>query len=150
MPSAIPATLVDVEAHLRERIATDGVHVVHLWAPWCDNSLRDLESGGWARLREQFPEASFAFVTVWNDDEEPGRTVLDGHGLADLPEHVAQGSGTHADKASRVRTFLDHRLAWIPSTWIFNRNGERAFALDYGEMHEGTLASLLNAAYGRW
>lgn len=149
MPN-LPETLDAVEAHLRAQIAADGVHVVHLWAPWCGNSRRDLESGGWANLRERFPEATFAFVTVWNDDEPSGREMLDAHGLAGADELVASGSGTHADKASRTRAFLGHDLAWIPSTWIFNRNGQRAFALDYGEMHEATLAVLIDAAYDRW
>lgn len=148
--SDLPSTLGAVEAHLRAVVAQDGVHVVHLWAPWCPNSVSDLASGGWAALRARFPDATFSFVTVWNDDEAPGRALLDSYGLDDVPELVAGGSGTHADKAGRTRTLLGHPLGWVPATWIFNRNGQRAFALDYGEMREATLAALLDAAYGRY
>ncbi len=34
-------SLSAVDAALREIVAADGVHLVHVWAPWCDNSLHE-------------------------------------------------------------------------------------------------------------
>jgi len=40
-------SLTLLEKELRQRLQQPGVHVVHLWAPWCHNS-RDELSKGWA------------------------------------------------------------------------------------------------------
>ena len=31
----------DIDAALRETVSAEGVHVVHVWAPWCDNARAD-------------------------------------------------------------------------------------------------------------
>ena len=137
------------EAQLRARIAEDGVQVLHFWAPWCGNSIRELEAG-WAGLVARYPDVRVTFVTVW-DDGRSGRETMQTHGLPDtVGEVTIPDPGPSEVKANRRRVVLGLPLTWIPSTWVFHKNGELAFALNYGEMDMATLGTLLEALSHAW
>lgn len=151
-PAETPAEAsppAEAEARVREIVAAPGVHVVHFWAPWCDNSVNELRAG-WYDLVEQNPEATFTFVTVWNDGAS-GRETMDRYALpARVAELTLPDPGPSADEAQRRRAFLGLPLTWIPSTWIFHENGRLAFALNAGEMDMATLQHLIDAAARNW
>ncbi len=127
----------------------DSVYVVHFWAPWCPNSLAELEAG-WADLVRANPGVGFAFVTVWNNGK-PGADVLRGHGLPErVLEIVQPDRGPSTNQALRRMAFLGRPMTWVPSTWIFTPKGRLAFALDYGEMDMPTLQHLIEMASHGW
>jgi hypothetical protein len=142
-----PATAA--ERQVQNVIETDGLHVVHFWAPWCPNSTGEL-ADGWASLVADNPNVSFTFVTVWNDGA-PGAETLDTYDLPDRVTELTQPDlGPSDQEANRRQSFLSHPVTWIPSTWIFHNNGELAFALNYGEMEMSTIQSLLDATRTDW
>jgi len=144
-----PADLSDAERAVLARIAGEGVHVVQLWAPWCPNSTGPLERG-WAALAGRHPEVSFTFVTVWNGGES-GRAELERLGLAErAAEVVAPETGTRDDKPNRRRVFLGLPLTWIPTTWVFHKGGELAFAFNYGEAEAEDVERALGAIRREW
>lgn len=148
-PAVSVSPTTEAEARVQDRIRTDGLHVVHFWAPWCSNSLHELENG-WAQLVADNPNVSFTFVTVWNDNER-GTAVLNNYDLPDRVVEVTQPDlGPSNDVSNRRRSFLSLPVTWIPSTWIFHKNGELAFALNYGEMKMHTIQSLLDATRADW
>jgi thiol-disulfide isomerase/thioredoxin len=151
--NATPATAVEpttnAETYVQNVIKKDGIHVVHFWAPWCPNSKRELENG-WSDLVTDNPNVTFTFVTVWNNNEK-GASVLDKHNLPDRVTEVTQPDLGPSDvDSTRRRSFLTHPVTWIPSTWIFHKNGELAFAMNYGEMKMQTIQSLLDATRKDW
>ncbi len=138
-------TLTDAEREVQRLIQTDGIHVVHFWAPWCGNSLSEMRKG-WSDLVEANPEVTFTFVTVWNNGLS-GREKMDAHSLpARVVELTLPDYGSSRVRAQRRKSFLGLPLTWVPSTWIFHKNGELAFALNYGEMEMETLQSLISTA----
>ena len=139
--------LSDAEAAVQATIARDGVHVVHFWAPWCDNSTAEL-AGGWYEVVARHPDASFTFVTVWNDGEV-GESTLARYAV---PERVARlvVPGVAPPKGERRTTFLGLPLTWIPSTWVFNRNGTLATAFNYGEATPAQLDAAIAGAASDW
>jgi len=148
-----PATAVrpttEAEQYVQQVIEKDGLHVVHFWAPWCQNSTAELKNG-WADLVRDNPNVTFTFVTVWNDGED-GASVLRDHNLPDRVTEVTQlDLGPSDNEANRRQSFLSHPVTWIPSTWIFHNNGELAFALNYGEMRTETIQSLIEATRRDW
>ncbi len=148
-PAVSVAPTTDAEAFVQERLRTDGLHVVHFWAPWCPNSENEL-ANGWAGLVASNPDVTFTFVTVWNDTQK-GTAQLDEYNLPDRVAKVAQPDlGPSDAPANRRQSFLSLPVTWIPSTWIFHNNGELAFAMNYGEMKMGTLQSLLDATRTDW
>lgn len=143
------ATHTEAEARVREIVSQDGVHVVHFWAPWCNNSTSELRNG-WYSLVEQNTDVTFTFVTVWNDGES-GRETMTQYALpASVVELTQPDLGPSGDPVNRRKTFLGLPLTWIPSTWIFRNNGELAFALNYAEMEMETLQHLIDAAGKNW
>ena len=150
-PMPDPAALTDAEQQVQALIAQDGVHVVHFWAPWCPNSMAELKMDrNWADLVQSNEDVTFTFVTVWNDDESAEAT-LDAYGLTDRVTELTQPDyGPSDDKSQRRREFLGLPMTWIPSTWIFHKNGELAFALNYGEMDMATIQTLIEAAQSSW
>ncbi|MDX1530132.1 MAG: thioredoxin [Rhodothermales bacterium] len=125
--------LTAAEERVRALIAEDGVHVVHFWAPWCDNSINELRRG-WYAVVEDHPDVTFTFVTVWNDGES-GREMMDRYALPERVEELTQPDfGPSDDKAQRRRRFLGLPVTWIPTTWVFHQNGELAYAFNYGEL----------------
>ena len=144
----------DAEIRVRNRIAaTAGPHVVHFWAPWCGNSRRELPA--WQALAERFPGLPIDFVTIWNDGQS-GADMLAEHGLpvdgdgAAVCEIVQRGDGSKDDKDARRRHFLGLPVTWIPSTWIFHKSGQLAFAMNYGEADADTLGTLVEATQKTW
>ena len=139
------ASLAYAEAEVREIVAEDGLHVVHFWAPWCGNSKRELNAG-WSGLVEAHPEVSFTFVTIWNQGES-GAELMRAYNIPNrVRELLAQPPGGNG----RIDEFLDLPVTWIPSTWIFNNNGELAFAMNYGEMDMETIGHLLEVTARDW
>jgi hypothetical protein len=73
------------------------------------------------------------------------------HGLPDTVEEVMiPDPGPSEVKENRRRSVLGLPLTWIPSTWILHKNGQLAFALNYGEMDAATLGTLLEATLRAW
>ena len=142
--------MTSAETRLRETIAAEGVHVVHVWAPWCDNSLNEL-APVWAGA-DRLPAASVTHVSVWADGDD-GTDVLREHGV-----EVADGGGAAVlvvpgpkpEKADRRATLLDLPVTWIPTTWVFNRGGLLATAFNYGEVSAERLAQAVDDAARDW
>ena len=149
MPAAAPAPppLTDAERAVQALLLEDGVHVVHFWAPWCDNSLNELAEG-WYEVVEANPEVDFAFVTVWNDDAV-GEEMLARYAI---PERVARlvVPAPKPEAADRRMTFLGLPVSWIPTTWVFNRHGQLAYAFNYGELTMPQLQQALDGAARAW
>ncbi len=136
----------DAERAVQEMIAGDGVHVVHFWAPWCDNSISEL-SQGWYEVIEDNPEVNVAFVTVWSDGAD-GADVLQRYAIPDRVLVLTQSDGRA--EALRRREFLGLPMTWLPSTWVFHENGRLAFAFNYGEMTMPQLQAAIDAAARDW
>lgn len=143
-PSMTPA-----EKRVADILKEDGIHLVHFWAPWCDNSIAELRNG-WYELVARHPDVSFTFVTIWNDGQS-GRETMDRYGLpARVVELTQEDFGTSEDKALRRRSFLGVPVTWIPTTWVFRANGELAFAFNYGELQMDQLDRAIADARSTW
>jgi hypothetical protein len=141
--------LTPAESVVLETLARDGVHVVHFWAPWCRNALSELRTG-FAEVVTRQLGVTFTFVTVWNDGASGDETLRE-LGLADRVREVVQPDlGPSDEKELRRRVFLGLPLTWIPTTWIFHRQGELAFAFNYGEMPPDGLERALDAVAREW
>ena len=127
---------------LRQRVERPGVHVVHVWAPWCDNSLHEL-APVWAH---DTGADSVTFVTVWNDGAS-GAGLLAAHGV-EAAEVVVPGP--KPEKADRRATLLGLPVTWIPTTWVFNRGGLLATAFNHGEITAEQLAQAVAGARSDW
>ena len=139
--------LTDAEQAVLETIAEDGVHVVHLWAPWCGNSIRELREG-FHQVIENHPEVSFTFVTVWNLGES-GRETLTQYNIPEsIPELLQDDPGQEPE--DRRRVFLSLPVTWVPTTWIFHRNGQLAYAFNYGEVSPELLETALELTTRSW
>ena len=137
------------EHRVAELLETEGIHVVHFWAPWCDNSIAELRNG-WYELVERHPEVSFTFVTVWNDDES-GRETMDQYGLPERVLELTQPDfGPSDDKTQRRRTFLGLPVTWIPTTWVFRDGGTLAYAFNYGELEMEQIDRAIAGARSSW
>ena len=148
-PATTVAPTTDAEAYVQNVIKKDGLHVVHFWAPWCDNSRRELRNG-WDKLVAANPNVTFTFVTVWNNGQK-GDSVLTKHDLPARVTVVTQPDLGPSDvEANRRQSFLTHPVTWIPSTWIFHNNGELAFAMNYGEIKRETIQSLITTTQKDW
>lgn len=148
-PAVSAAASTEAEKGVQEMIKEDGVHVVHFWAPWCPNAKNELDAG-WGDLVRDNPDVSFVFVSIWNDNES-GASVLSEY---DIPERVSTmtlpDTGPSDNEEQRRRQFLGLPVTWSPSTWIFHKNGELAFAMNYGEMQMSTIQQLLDNTQADW
>ena len=133
------------DAALREIVSADGVHVVHVWAPWCDNSLNE-HAPVWADW-QGLDADSVTFVTVWNEGES-GASTLGETGVAGVREVVVPGP--KPEKPDRRLRLLGVPVSWIPTTLVFNRGGLLAFAFSYGEVSRERLEAALEAARRDW
>ena len=147
-PYAAPP-LTEAERTVFETVTAEGVHVVHLWAPWCGNSRAGLETG-WYEAVEAHPDVSFTFVTIWNDGDD-GAEALRRYGIPERATVLAQPDrGPSADPDARRRTFLGLPLSWTPTTWVFNRGGKLAYAFNYGEVSAEMLEQAIRDAQDAW
>lgn len=146
-PAAVPTDLASVEAAVRAQVAQDGVHVVHFWAPWCDNSLNELRAG-WYEVVDAHPDASFTFVTIWNDGEV-GEDALTRFAIPGRVTRLVV-DGARPLREDRRMTFLGLPVSWIPTTWVFNRNGLLATAFNHGEATPAQLNDAIEAAGRSW
>ncbi|HYE94591.1 MAG TPA: thioredoxin [Rubricoccaceae bacterium] len=141
--------LTDAERAVQAQIAQDGLHVVHFWAPWCDNSISELQNG-WYEVVEQNPDVTFTFVTVWSDNAT-GEDVLTQYAI---PERVVRLTlpdfGPSGDKPNRRKQFLGLPFTWIPTTWVFHKNGQLAYAFNWGELEMPQLQQALDGARNAW
>lgn len=143
------ADLTPAEGAVRDQVTQDGVHVVHFWAPWCDNSRAELENG-WYEVVEHNDDVTFTFVTIWNDGEA-GQETLDRYAIPETVTVLTQDDfGPSEDKANRRRRFLGLPVTWIPTTWVFHKNGELAYAFNYGELAMTQLQQALDGARSTW
>ena len=133
------------DAALRETVAADGVHVVHVWAPWCDNSLNE-HAPVWADWRGLGAD-TVTFVTVWNDGAS-GAEALRETGVEGVRELVVPGP--KPEKPDRRLTLLGLPVTWIPTTWVVNRGGLLATAFNYGEVSREQLAAAVEGARSGW
>ncbi len=138
-----PRPLSDAERAVSETVQGEGVHVVHLWAPWCGNSTAGLETG-WYEVIEAHPDVSFTFVTVRNDGED-GAETLRRYGVPETAAILAHPGGLGEDT-----TFLDRPVTWTPMTWVFNRGGRLAYAFNYGEVSAEMLRTAIEHAQAGW
>ena len=143
-------TLTETEQQVQALLAEDGVHVVHFWAPWCHNSMSEFREGVWKEIIAQHEDVSFIFVTVYNNGDL-SEGVLDQHDIPDRVHTFAQPDhGNSNRRSNRRRSFLGLPLTWTPTTWIFNRHGKLAFALNYGEVRPALMALLLDNVTTDW
>ncbi len=147
MPVGAEPPASDAEARVRAVIAQDGVHVVHFWAPWCDNSTAEF-GAGWYEVVESHPDVSFSFVTLWNDGEI-GESTLQRYAIPARVERLVV-PGVQPPRGERRTTFLDMPVTWIPTTWVFNRNGQLATAFNYGEATPAQLEAAIAGAASDW
>ncbi|MEP0545371.1 MAG: thioredoxin [Rhodothermales bacterium] len=149
VPISPDTVMTRAEKSVADIVQTDGVHIVHFWAPWCDNSIAELRNG-WYELVERHPDVSFTFVTIWNDGES-GREAMTRFGLPERVVEVTQPDfGPSDDKAQRRRTFLGLPVTWIPTTWVFHQGGELAYAFNYGEIEMEQIDRAIAGARSDW
>ena len=138
------------ERRVRDILSQKGIHVVRLWAPWCSNSTGEMAQG-WKELVEANQDVSFTFVTVWNNGNGGASTIQKyGIPLSRVTEVVPA-----PPEQGRLDTFMGYAVNWVPSTWIFRTPAtdeppERSFALNYGEMEQSTLQTLIDVAQADW
>jgi thiol-disulfide isomerase/thioredoxin len=143
------AAMTPAEKSVSSIIQTDGIHIVHFWAPWCSNSIDELRDG-WYELVERHPDVTFTFVTIWNDGES-GRDTMERFGIPERVTEVTQPDfGPSEDKAQRRRAFLGLPVTWIPTTWVFHKNGELAYAFNYGELEMEQIDRAIAGARSSW
>ncbi len=138
--------MTDLDAALREAVQQEGVHVVHVWAPWCDNSLNEL-APVWAGAADRHEDVGITFVSVWAEGDD-GAETLRQHGVEGVDVRVLPGP--KPEKPDRRTTLLGLPVTWIPTTWVFNRGGLLATAFNYGEITAGQLAEAVAGARSGW
>ena len=151
LTEAVPAdTLTETEKEVQALLAEEGVHVVHFWAPWCHNSMSEFREGVWSEIIEDNEDVTFIFVTVFNDGDLD-EWVLDNNNIPDRVHTFAQPDhGAVTRRANRRKTFLGLPLIWTPTTWIFNREGKLASAINFGEVRPLLMQALLDNAQANW
>ena len=130
---------------LREIVSADGLHVVHVWAPWCDNSLNE-HGPVWSDWRSLDAD-SVTFVTVWNEGASGAETLRE-TGVEGVRELVVPGP--KPEKPDRRLRLLGVPVTWIPTTLVVNRNGLLATAFAYGEVTREQLADAVDGARSDW
>lgn len=134
-------SMSDAEARVLELVQTEGIHVVHFWAPWCGNSMNELRSGLYETI-EEHPDVTFTFVTVRNNGDD-GSETLARFGIPERVEVLAHPGG-------KPVIFLGRPITWTPTTWVFNRGGDLAYAFNYGEVSPAMLTQAIADASSEW
>lgn len=138
--------MTDAEAAVRDTIKSEGIHVVHFWAPWCDNSINEF-APVWVGAADRHSDVTITFVSIWSEGDD-GAEVLHQHGIEGVEVRVVPGP--KPEKPNRRMTFLGLPVTWIPTTWVFNREGLLAFAFNYGEISAERLATAIDDAWNEW
>lgn len=142
--------LTATEQRVQEIITERGYHVVHFWAPWCHNSMHELRAGWWDELVDENPDVTFTFVTFRNEGLLSAETLQ----RYDIPDRVVRlvqpGPTSRDDQTPRDRLFLGLPVTWTPTTWIFHRNGQLAYAINYGEVTKPMMEELLAGLSKEW
>ena len=84
---------------------------------------------------------TFSFVAVRNGGEDGAETLS----RYAIPKSVA----VLAHPGTAPVTFLGRPISWTPTTWVFNRNGQLAYAFNYGEVSPAMLAQAIADAEHR-
>src|SRR6266481_4798013 len=105
------------EQNVVEAIKSQGLSVVHLWAPWCSNCLAELKSGGWLKMVKDNPQVKFYFVSVWNGGGN-GKAMLAKFEIGDQP-NVTIVADPGPRTGNKIKQFAGLPLSWIPTTWIY-------------------------------
>ena len=145
LAQAVDSTYSEAEQFVADLIETDGIHVVHFWAPWCGNSRNELKNG-FSRVIDDNEDVSFTFVTVRNNGNNGAATLRNYNIHERVPRLAHPGRLSDGDRP----VFLGQTIYWTPTTWIFHRNGRMAFALNYGEVTPEFLQSLIDATRSEW
>jgi thiol-disulfide isomerase/thioredoxin len=144
--------LSTAEKRVKDIIEKDGIHIIHFWAPWCGNSRNEL-SNGWYDTIEQYKDSTnvtFTFVTMWNDLKS-GRDVLDHFAVPASTEELLWGDvGDSDSRLRRRKVFLGLPLTWSPTTWVFHKNGQLAYAFNFGEIQMAQLKAAIEGAKADW
>ncbi len=148
---AVPTdSLTETERQVQALLAEEGVHVVHFWAPWCHNSMSEFRERVWNQIIEDNEDVTFIFVTVFNDGDLDA-WVLEENNIPERVHTFAQPDhGAVTRRSNRRKTFLGLPLTWTPTTWIFNREGKLASAVNFGEVRPALMQSLLDNAQANW
>ena len=145
----VPDDLTETERVVSDIIQQDGIHVVRFWNPECGNSRSELQHGLY-EVVEANPDVTWTFVTIWNDDES-GQDVLDQYFIPESVTVLVQpDDGPSSDRANRRREFLDLPITWTPTTRIYHRNGQLAYAFNYGELRPEALQEALDNTRNDW
>lgn len=128
-------------------VKSEGLTVVHLWAPWCSNCQAELKSGGWSKIAKDNPKTRFVFVSVWNSGED-GRATLEKFRLAALP-NVTITADPGPRTGEKIKQFAGLPLSWIPTTWVY-KDGDLHYALNYGEIRFPVLQQFLDDSQSEW
>ena len=148
MTSPLTSPTTDAERAVHDAIASGGIQVVVFWAPWCGNSISQLERGLAEAIREN-DDVGFTFVSLWAAGDD-GQEELRAYDIPERAAVVAQpGVGQDAPKEDRDTTFLGLPVTWIPTTWVF-RDGLLATAFNYGEVTREQLQQALDGARSSW
>ncbi|MDX1545842.1 MAG: thioredoxin family protein [Rhodothermales bacterium] len=149
---ALPADTAwtDTEQQVQALLEEGGTVVVHFWAPWCHNSRNEYAGGFWPGVIAAHDDVRFVFVTVFNDGRLSS-DVLDDAGIPSDVVRLAQPDyGPSNKRRNRRQTFLGLPLTWTPTTWIFNRRGRLAYAVNYGEVDAALMQTLLAKVGTDW
>lgn len=138
-----------VEPALREALKnSQGISVVHFWAPWCGNCKNELRPDGWAAFVKDHPNINFYFVAIYNGGEN-GVRELASAGIQPNEHVVVTADPNPRRGEGKTERFLSLPISWIPSTWIF-KNGTLIAALNYGEIRFPILNQLVEDADAKW
>lgn len=141
--------LTDTERTVQSIIAEDGIHVVRFWNPRCGNSRSELQMGLY-QVVEANPDITFTFVTIWND-ENAGQDILDQYFIPETVTVLVQpDEGPSSDRENRRREFLGLPVTWTPTTRIYHRNGDLAYAFNYGELSPEALQQAIDNTRSEW
>ncbi len=147
--AVIPAT-DPLEMQVGELVARPQVTVVHFWAPWCQNSLAEMDPAtGWAKFLADNPGVEVVFLNIWHQDQNPAARLA-AAGLGAQPNLLLL---THPNPsrlaADRLSRFLGLPVTWVPTTWIF-REGRLRVAFNYGEVRFPVLQQMVEDARREW
>ena len=129
-------------------IKSDGLTVVHLWAPWCSNCQAELKSAGWTKMVKENPNVKFYFVSIWNNGAD-GKSMLARFGLTDQPNvSILADPGPRTGDA-KIKQFANMPVSWIPTTWVY-KGGDLRYALNYGEVRFPVLQQFIEDSNSEW